>query len=225
MQILREAIRDILPVLDEKEEKDRGLKIARLPYPFFREQVPVLLKDMADGAGRIGNIVRDLKTFARRDEGRLDEKVDVNRVVEAATRLVHNKIKRFRVEQSLEEGLPALKGSLIQLEQVVVNTLINAAEAVEDRPEACIRIATRLENGGRQVCLSISDNGPGMTDEVKDRLFDPFFTTKQRIGGTGLGMSITYGIIKEHGGSIEVDTLPGQGTTFQYILPVARSAA
>lgn len=224
MQILREAVRDILPVLDEKEGKDRGLKIARLPYPFFREQVPVLLKDMADGAVRIGNIVRDLKTFARRDDGRLDEKVDVNRVVEASVRLVHNKIKRYRVEQSLEEGLPALKGSLIQLEQVVVNTLINAAEAVEDRPDACIRIASRLENGGRQLRLSISDNGPGMTDEVKDRLFDPFFTTKQRIGGTGLGMSITYGIIKEHGGSIEVDTLLGQGTTFHYILPVAGSA-
>jgi len=225
MQILREAIRDILPVLDEKEGKERGLKIARLPYPFFREQVQILLKDMADGAGRIGNIVRDLKTFARRDEGRLDEKVDVNRVVEAATRLVHNKVKRYRVEQSLAEGLPTLMGSIIQLEQVVVNTLINAAEAVEDRPDACIRIATRLEDDGRQVCLSISDNGPGMTDEVKDRLFDPFFTTKQRIGGTGLGMSITYGIIKEHGGSIEVDTRLGQGTTFHYILPVARSAS
>ena len=129
------------------------------------------------------------------------------------------------MEQSLAEGLPALKGSLIQLEQVVVNTLINAAEAVEDRSDACIRIATRLENDGRQVRLSISDNGPGMTDEVKDRLFDPFFTTKQRIGGTGLGMSITYGIIKEHGGSIEVDTLLGQGTTFHYILPVVRSAS
>ncbi len=224
MQILREAIRDILPVLDAQEEKDRSMKIARLPYPFFREQVQVLLKDMADGAERIGNIVRDLKTFARRDEGRLDEKVDVNRVVEAATRLVHNKIKRFRLEQDLSEDLPALKGSLVQLEQVVVNTLINAAEAVEDRPDACIRIATRLENSGRQIRLSISDNGPGMTDEVKDRLFDPFFTTKQRIGGTGLGMSITYGIIEEHGGSIEVDTRLGQGTTFHYILPVARSA-
>ena len=138
---------------------------------------------------------------------------------------MHNKVKRYRVEQSLAEGLPALKGSLIQLEQVVVNTLINAAEAVEDRPDSCIRIATRLENDGRQVRLSISDNGPGMTDEVKDRLFDPFFTTKQRIGGTGLGMSITYGIIKEHGGSIEVDTRLGQGTTFHYILPVARSAS
>ncbi|MGA6994248.1 MAG: ATP-binding protein [Candidatus Deferrimicrobiaceae bacterium] len=224
MQILREAIRDILPVLDAKGEKDRGLKIARLPYPFFREQVQVLLKDMGDGAARIGNIVRDLKTFARRDEGRLDEKVDVNRMVETATRLVHNKIKRYRLEQSLAEGLPVLKGSVIQLEQVVVNTLINAAEAVEDRPDACIRIATRLENDGGQIRLSISDNGPGMTEEVKDRLFDPFFTTKQRIGGTGLGMSITYGIIKEHGGSIEVDSRLGRGTTFHYILPVARSA-
>ena len=225
MQILREAIRDILPVLDEKTKEDRGMKIARLPYPFFREQVQVLLRDMADGAGRIGNIVRDLKTFARRDEGRLDEKVDVNRVVEAATRLVHNKIKRFRLEQSLAEGLPALKGSLVQLEQVVVNTLINAAESLEDRPDACIRIATRLEDAGRRVRLSIADNGPGMTDEVKHRLFDPFFTTKQRIGGTGLGMSITYGIIEEHGGSIEVDTRLGEGTTFHYLLPVTRSAS
>ena len=225
MQILREAIRDILPVLDAKTEKERGMKIARLPYPFFREQVQVLLKDMADGAGRIGNIVRDLKTFARRDEGRLDEKVDVNRVVEAAVRLVHNKIKHFRLEQTLAEGLPVLKGSLVQLEQVVVNTLINAAEALEGRPDACVRIATRLENGGRQVRLSISDNGPGMSDEVKDRLFDPFFTTKQRTGGTGLGMSITYGIVEEHGGSIEVETRLGEGTTFHYILPVARSAS
>ncbi|HZD54973.1 MAG TPA: ATP-binding protein [Candidatus Aquicultoraceae bacterium] len=223
MQILREAIRDVLPLLDEKEETAGGLKVARLPYPFFREQVQVLLKDMAEGAGRIGNIVRDLKTFARRDEGRLDEQVDVNRVIETAIRLVHNKIKRFRLEQSLAEGLPAVKGSMIQLEQVAVNTLINAAEALESRPDACIRVSTQLENGGRQVRMSISDNGPGMTDEVKDRLFDPFFTTKQRIGGTGLGMSITYGIIEEHGGSIEVDSRPGEGTTFHYILPVARS--
>jgi signal transduction histidine kinase len=225
MQILREAIGDILPILDAQAKEDRGMKIARLPYPFFREQVQVLLRDMADGAGRIGNIVRDLKTFARRDEGRLDEKVDVNRVVEAATRLVHNKIKRFRLEQSLAEGLPALKGSLVQLEQVAVNTLINAAESLEGRPDACIRIATRLENAGRQVRLSIADNGPGMTDEVKHRLFDPFFTTKQRIGGTGLGMSITYGIIEEHGGSIEVETRLGEGTTFHYLLPVSRSAS
>lgn len=223
MQILREAIRDILPLLDEKETREGGLRIARLPYPFFRDQVQVLLKDMGEGAGRIGNIVRDLKTFARRDEGRLDEKVDVNRVVETATRLVHNKIKRHRLEMNLADGLPPLTGSMVQLEQVVVNTLINAAEAVEDRPDACIGIITRLENGGRQVRLSISDNGPGMTEEIKDRLFDPFFTTKQRIGGTGLGMSITYGIIEEHGGSIEVDTRLGEGTTFHYILPVARS--
>jgi signal transduction histidine kinase len=225
MQILREAVGDILPILDARAKEDDGMKIARLPYPFFREQVQVLLKDMADGAGRIGNIVRDLKTFARRDEGRLDEKVDVNRVVEAATRLVHNKIKHFRLEQSLAEGLPALKGSLVQLEQVVVNTLINAAESLEDRPDACIRIATRLEDAGRQVRVSIADNGPGMTDEVKHRLFDPFFTTKQRIGGTGLGMSITYGIIEEHGGSIDVDTRLGEGTTFHYLLPVSRSAS
>lgn len=220
MQILREAIGDILPILDEKEEKDRNLKIARLKYPFFRSQVQVLLKDMADGADRISDIVKDLKTFARRDEGRLDDTVDLNRVVESSVRLVHNKIKRYNVALDLSEDLPRLKGSTIQLEQVVVNTLINAAEALGDRQDAVIRVVTRTENEGRQARLSISDNGPGMTDQVKDRLFDPFFTTKQRIGGTGLGMSITYGIIREHGGTIEVDTRVGEGTTFHYILPV-----
>jgi len=222
MQILREAIGDILPILDEKEANDRGLKIARLQYPFFRSQVQVLLKDMSDGAGRIGDIVKDLKTFARRDEGRLDEEVDLNRVVETSARLVHNKIKRYKVVRDLAEGLPKLTGSVVQLEQVVVNTLINAAEALEGRPDATIRIITRMGDGGRQVRLSISDNGPGMTDDVRDRLFDPFFTTKQRIGGTGLGMSITYGIIREHGGTIEVDTRVGEGTTFHYVLPVPR---
>lgn len=221
MQILREAMGDILPILDEKAGNGNGLKIARLKYPFFRSQVQVLLKDMSEGAGRIRDIVKDLKTFARRDEGRLDEEVDLNRVVETSARLVHNKIKHYNIVRDLAEDLPLLTGSLVQLEQVVVNTLINAAEALGDRPDATIRIVTRTENGGRQMRLSISDNGTGMTDDIKDRLFDPFFTTKQRIGGTGLGMSITYGIIEEHGGKIEVDTRPGEGTTFHYILPVA----
>ena len=220
MQILREAIGDILPILDERGEKDVNLKIARLKYPYFRNQVQVLLKDMADGAERIGDIVKDLKTFARRDDGRLDEAVDLNRVVESSVRLVHNKIKRFGVALDLSEELPRVRGSAIQLEQVVVNTLINAAEALSDREDAVIRIVTRAENDGRQARLSISDNGPGMTDQIKDRLFDPFFTTKQRIGGTGLGMSITYGIIREHGGTIEVETRVGEGTTFHYLLPV-----
>jgi len=220
MQILREAISDILPVLDERAEKDGDLKIARLKYPFFRNQVQVLLKDMADGAERIADIVKDLKTFARRDDGRRDEAVDLNRVVESSIRLVHNKIKRFGVTLDLSEDLPRLRGSAIQLEQVVVNTLINAAEALSEQENAAIRIVTRAEADGRQARLSISDNGPGMTDQVKDRLFDPFFTTKQRTGGTGLGMSITYGIIRDHGGTIEVDTRVGEGTTFHYILPL-----
>jgi C4-dicarboxylate-specific signal transduction histidine kinase len=220
MQILREAVGDILPILDEKEEKDGDLQIARLRYPFFRDQVQVLLKDMSDGAERISDIVKDLKTFARRDDGRLDETVDLNRVVESSVRLVHNKIKRYKVDLELSEEAPRLKGSAIQLEQVMVNTLINAAEALGERQDAVIHVATRIENGGRQARLSVSDNGPGMIDEVKDRLFDPFFTTKQRIGGTGLGMSITYGIIREHGGTIEVETCLGKGTTFHYVLPV-----
>ena len=103
----------------------------------------MLLKDMADGAARIGAIVRDLKTFARRDEGRLDELVDLNEAVQASVRLLHNQLKHFRVEEDLDPSLPQAPGNLTQLQQVVVNTLQNAAQALATTSKGTIRIRTR----------------------------------------------------------------------------------
>jgi signal transduction histidine kinase len=193
-----------------------------LNYPFFKEHIQVLVNDMDKGSERIRNIIRDLKTFARRDEGRMDEAVDLNEVVRVCTPLVHSKIKHYQVEESLDPDLPQLRGSENKLEQVVIATLINAAEAIGESPNGAIQIISRAEDGGKSVSLSISDNGPGMSEELKDKIFDPFFTTKQRTGGTGLGLSITYGIIQEHGGHIKVDSQVGKGTTFTYHLPVER---
>jgi signal transduction histidine kinase len=225
MGVLSEAFHDVLPMLDAQSAARPDLRIARLDYPFFRKQVPELLKDITDGAARIDSIVRDLKTFARRDEGRLDEDVDLNEVVCASLRLLHSQLKRFRVEESLHTPLPRLRGSLTRLEQVVVATLQNAVEALGHDPRGTIRIRTCVEEGGEVVRLSIEDNGPGMTAEVKDRIFDPFFTTKHRTGGTGLGLAITYGIVEQHQGRIEVDTRLGEGTVFHYLLPVHRRGA
>jgi polar amino acid transport system substrate-binding protein len=226
MAILAEAFADTLPLLDEQSARRPDLRIARLDYPFFREQVPVLLKDMANGAARIGAIVRDLKTFARRDEGALEESVDLNEAVQASLRLLYDVIRYLRVERELDPNLPRLRGNLTQLEQVVVNAVQNAAEAIgRHTPGGLIRVCTRAEDAGRRIRLSVQDNGGGILPEVRDRIFDPFFTTKQRSGGTGLGLAITYGIIQQHQGEIEVETQVGAGTVFHFLLPVDRKGA
>jgi signal transduction histidine kinase len=224
MAILSEAFSDVLPLLDEHSAVRPDLRIARLDYPFFRKQVPILLTDMANGAARIGAIVRDLKTFARRDEGTLDESVDLNEAVQASLRLLHNLVRHLRVEEELDPALPKLRGNLTQIEQVVVNAVQNAAEALgRDARDGVIRVRTRAEDGGRRVRLSVEDNGSGIPPEVRDRIFDPFFTTKQRTGGTGLGLAITYGIIQQHKGEIRVETEVGAGTAFHFLLPVDRN--
>jgi signal transduction histidine kinase len=225
MAILSEAFTDLLPMLDEQSASRPELRIARLDYPFFRKQIPVLLKDMADGAARIGGIVRDLKVFARRDEGRMDDDVDLNEAVMASLRLLHNRLRHVNVEEDMDPRLPRLRGNLAQLQQVVVNTLQNAAEALDADQTGTIRIRTRTEDGGEHVRLTIEDSGVGIAPEVRDRIFDPFFTTKHRTGGTGLGLAITYGIIQQHRGRVEVESEVGEGTVFHYLLPVGRNGA
>ena len=225
MAILSEAFSDVLPLLDEHCATRPALRIARLDYAYFRKQTPILLTDMANGAARIAAIVRDLKTFARRDEDGLDESVDLNDAVQSSLRLLHNVIRHFHVEEDLDPALPKLRGNLTKLEQVVVNTAKNAAEALGTEGDGVIRICTRAELDGRRVRLSVQDNGVGISPEVKDRIFDPFFTTKQRSGGTGLGLSITYGIIQQHKGEIMVESQIGAGTAFHFLLPVNGAAA
>jgi len=223
MRILSEATADILPVLDRHAESNPDFKIARLNYSFFRQHIKTLLDDMSNGTVRIADIVRDLKKFARAEEGRFDETVDVNETVRASLRLVHNKVKRHNVIAELAPDLPQIKGNASKIEQVMVANLINAAEALADRSDGTIEVTTSSDPGGASVCVRITDNGPGMTEEVRQRLFDPFFTTKQRSGGMGLGLSIAYGIIKDHQGWVDVDTKLGAGTTLQYHFPVDRS--
>ncbi|HYL80942.1 MAG TPA: ATP-binding protein, partial [Candidatus Acidoferrum sp.] len=220
MRILNEAMETILPLVDRHAEGNPDFTVARLKYSFFRQHVKTLLDDMYAGALRIADIVRDLKKFARLDEGRMDEAVDVNEVVRSSLRLVQNKIKRYRVIENLDPALPTITGSTSKIEQVVVSNLINAAEALCQRPGGVITLTTKPEDGGQGVRLSIADNGPGVSEEVKDRLFDPFFTTKQRTGGTGLGLSIAYTIVNEHAGRVEVNSTLGEGTTFMYHFPV-----
>ncbi|NLW36437.1 MAG: PAS domain S-box protein [Syntrophorhabdus aromaticivorans] len=217
LYIVQEAMKDIFPILDEYHRKHPNLKIARLNYEIFQKNIPILIDDMVEGANRIKGIVDGLKKFAKRDEGLLNETVDINLITEACLRLVDNQVRRTAdVRVNLDPNLPAVLGNSQKLQQVIVNILINASQAI-DKPHGAIHVFSRFDD--TQVTLEISDDGAGMDEKTTKLIFDPFFTTKRRQGGTGLGLSIVYGIIKEHGGTITVESKPGIGTTFSISIP------
>jgi len=220
IKIIKEAFQDILPVLDNHIDEIKDLKIARLNYDIFRENIPVLLDDMENGANRMKKIVQDLRNFAKKDEGLLTEKVDINQVINNSLRLIENQIKRNAlVELHLSEEIPDFKGNNQKLEQVFVNMLVNASQAIESGKGEII-VKTKAQLAAEEVTIQITDNGKGIDPGNKKFIFDPFFTTKRNKGGTGLGLSISYGIIHEHNGKIEVESEMGKGTTFTIRLPI-----
>ncbi len=167
-------------------------------------------------------IVRGLLDFARQDTPE-KEPMDINRVLLEVLSLMegHMILRRVDIQQELRHGLPVLWGQRAKLEQVFLNMLINAAEAMEGQGE--LSLSTLWDEAAGQIRVVFSDNGPGMEKEVARRIFEPFFTTKPRGRGTGLGLAISHGIIQQHGGEVTVKTAPGQGCTFTISLPVSET--
>ncbi len=219
LHIVQEALNDIFPILDDHYRTHPDLKIARLGYDVFRKNVPILIDDMVQGANRIKGIVDGLRKFGKRDEGFLNEVVNLNSITQSCLRLVDNQIRRTAdVRVDLDPELPTIVGNSQKLQQVILNILINASQAI-DKPRGAIKVSSRCDGG--EVIVRIKDNGKGMDEKTISQIFDPFFTTKRHKGGTGLGLSIAYGIIKEHQGRIEVVSEVGAGTTFSIYLPLA----
>ncbi len=220
IKLIDEAFRDILPILDKYYADNPGLKIARLNYEIFKENISILVEDMVGGTTRIKKIVDGLKNFAKKDEGLLTDDVDINNLIQNNLRLTEKEVRKHaKFKLRLSSQVPKFKGNIQKMEQVLMNLLLNAAQAIEgDGGE--VFIETGFEEKNNKVFIKVGDNGKGMDEETRKNIFDPFFTTKRDKGGTGLGLSITYGIIKEHKGTIDVDTAPGVGTTFTISIPV-----
>jgi signal transduction histidine kinase/PAS domain-containing protein len=219
LTIVQEALNDIMPILDRTYEARPDLRIARLNYEMFRQSIPVLVDDMVQGANRINGIVDGLRKFAKRDEGLLNETVNVNVITEACLRLVDNQVRRTAdVKTEFDPDLPEITGNAQKLQQVIVNVLINASQAI-DKPRGTIVVSTYRLND-KEIVLKVSDNGKGMDEKTMKQIFDPFYTTKRHQGGTGLGLPIAYGIVKEHKGRIEVKSKPDIGTTFCIYVPI-----
>jgi signal transduction histidine kinase len=166
---------------------------------------------------RLIRIVRSVRTFARLDEGEW-KKADIHEGIECSLTLLGHELKsRIAVVKDFGDIHP-LECFPNQLNQVFMNILTNAVQAIDGKGE--IRI--RTEQNGGEVIVSISDNGSGISPENLRRIFEPGFTTKKPGVGTGLGLSICSKIIENHNGRIEVESKPGQGSTFRIILPIAR---
>jgi len=220
MPILKEVYADASELLEERYQQQGDFDLGGLPYSRMRQELPHLLDEMHDGAKRIKRIVEDLKDFARRDDRATQEEIDLNEVAQTAVRLVERSLRTAtdRFEASYAEQLPPVWGNRQRIEQVLVNLLLNACQALPDSSRG-ISLTTFCDPAGPSVGLTLRDEGSGIAPEHLARLTDPFFTTKRESGGTGLGLSVSSGIVKEHGGSLNFDSTPGQGTIVTLLLP------
>jgi len=176
-----------------------------------------VLDSALHGATRVAAVIGQIRASSRPD---VDEQgpVDVKGVLESALRVTHNELHhRAHLATDLEDA-PPVQGSAQRLEQVFLNLLVNAVQALPDgRADNAIRVSLRAAGG--QVVIEVRDNGIGIADDVRPRIFDPFFTTKPVGLGLGLGLSICHGIVTNHGGTIAVESALGHGTTFRVVLP------
>ena len=178
------------------------------------------LRTAMQQVGKATEIISHLRTFGRVAPVSR-EAVSMNQVVERALSLMHEqlRLREIEVELDLSPAEPVVIGNSIQLEQVLINLLTNARDAVAESPRKVVQIACAVRE--RVIQLTFSDTGPGIPEGLEQRIFDPFFTTKEVGHGTGLGLSITYGIIKEHGGTIAVTNGADRGAVFVIQLPLA----
>jgi polar amino acid transport system substrate-binding protein len=222
LPLLQDVWRDSQKILERYYEKNNDLQIAGLEYTRIKDEVPLVIDEMIDGANRIKRIVEDLKDFARHDTEEYSDLTDINRVVEAAIRLVDNSIRKntdnFSVSYGV--GIPLFYGSAQRIEQVVVNLLLNACQALENREKGIsVEISCNKEHS---IVIVVNDEGCGVDEDNILRLTDPFFTTKREQGGTGLGLSVSASIVKSHGGSLQFSSDKNTGTMATLMLPIKK---
>jgi two-component system NtrC family sensor kinase len=216
---LKSYVGQLLAVIGAYESSDPARIAAACEsadLDFLREDLPSLLAESQDGLSRVTRIVQDLKDFSRVDQAE-HQKADLNAALESTLNVVANELK-YKAEVVRELGdIPLVDCVPAQINQVFMNLLLNAVQAIPDRGKIIVR--SKLEND--HVWFEIEDNGQGMSAEIQQRIFEPFFTTKPVGKGTGLGLSISYDIIvKKHGGRMDVRSQPDQGTCFRFWLPL-----
>ena len=218
---------DLMRLLDQYQQSESGLVDAAqlaavhevreaIDLEFLREDLPDLRHETMDGIARVRQIVKDLKDFSHVDESGWQE-ADLHAGLDSTLNVVWNELKyKARVDKVYGQ-LPLVHCIPSQLNQVFMNLLVNAGQAIGERGVITLRTGCDAE----WVWIEVADTGRGIPADIVNRVFEPFFTTKPVGQGTGLGLSVSYGIVKKHGGRIEIASEPGVGTTFRIWLPLA----
>ncbi|MBK5301462.1 MULTISPECIES: ATP-binding protein [Gammaproteobacteria] len=223
LQEMLDAYREAENAIGSSEVIDRlGQLRERVELDFLREDIPLLIKESKEGIGRVGQIVKDLKDFSRVDSNQEWQWANLQQGIESTLNIVANELK-YKADVVKEfQKLPDIECLPSQINQVIMNLIVNASQAIG--PErGTITLRTGLE--GETVSIEIVDTGIGIEPDNLQKIFDPFYTTKPVGQGTGLGLSLSYGIVKKHRGDISVRSEVGVGSTFRVELPVRQSKA
>jgi PAS domain S-box-containing protein len=213
--IIQKIWTDLLMIIEKTVQCDNDAVFGGLPAPRAIASVSTMLSGISGGSRRIATLVSNLKDFARLDDEASMQPVDIGTVFESARQILHYLIgkstKHFSV--SIEPDLPKVFGNSQKIEQVLINLIVNACQALPS-PDRKVETRAHFDRSTSEVVIDIEDEGQGIPEEIRGKIMDPFFTTKADSGGTGLGLSVTYGLVKAMNGSISFTSRVGQGTCF-----------
>ena len=222
--LLKKVWYDFQPVLHDYADKQPQQKYGGLSFEFLKENLEQLISDVDMAANRVAKIITDLKDFARKSSLADKRPMQINHAVKNAMRLLQSTLKKAGVEIQLDlvPDIPKMEGNLQNIEQIILNITINAIQAIH-HDHGKVRVSTGFQNQDGRIFVSISDNGKGVNPDISNRLFEPFVTDKQADGGTGLGLSVSFGLIRAHDGKITFHGNKENGTTFTLFFPVIRA--
>ena len=221
MPVMKKIWADLLPLVEKNAKEEPARKYGGLTSDYLQENLHQLLSDIDLAANRIAKIVEDLKNFSKQSDVTQKETMNVNSAVENALRLAKSTLKKSRieVEMDLAKNLPDIEGNRHSIGQVLLNIILNAFQAIDhDHGKIAIKSAYEIKSG--KVLISIADNGPGIDPSIGNKILDPFVTNKQSQGGTGLGLAVSYNLVKAHGGEISFRNREKEGAVFSIHLPV-----
>lgn len=230
IQNIQNIQRRISPGLlaNETAARQAGIEFSQLRDYLDRRGIIEMLQYISDSGARAAEIIANMLTFSRKSVSRREETALPN-IIDKALELAacdyelkkHYDFRNIQIIRQYDENLPVVALNPLEIEQVILNLLKNAAQALAEKPTATPRIVIRAKRQEQHAVIEVEDNGPGISEDISDRIFEPFFTTKEVGVGTGLGLSVSYAIIaNNHRGSISVDSPPDKGTRFTIRLPI-----
>jgi len=220
--VLNDILAAAPPVFEEYFDRHGDFSLGRKTYAALRNEIPRMAEDILEATRRIKGIVGDLKEFSTRSRKEMSDIVNLNDVVKTSLRLSLKTVEKFTSAFQVIYGadLPPILGNFQRLEQVVINLVINACQSLPAK-EKGVFVSTSFDEDRSALVLEVRDEGEGIAAANLSRVTDPFFTTRREVGGTGLGLSISGRIVKEHGGHLQIESIPGEGTTIRVFLPLA----